>query len=77
MNSIFPDANIHLGGDEVDTTCFDENPGIKEFMKKHNLSTYDDLVVSHMARVRQMVSSLKPRGKAIYWSDPGTFYQKY
>jgi hexosaminidase len=32
MNELFPDSHVHLGGDEVDTACFDENPGIKDFM---------------------------------------------
>ena len=77
MNELFPDSHVHLGGDEVDTSCFDENPGIKDFMKKHGIANYSELVVSHIARVRQMISKLKPKGNAIYWSDPDTFYQKY
>ena len=33
MNNIFPDNMIHLGGDEVMTSCFDENPNVKVFMQ--------------------------------------------
>jgi hexosaminidase len=77
MNELFPDSHVHMGGDEVDTACYDENPGIQDFMKKHGIANYSELVVSHIARVRQMVSKLKPKGNAIYWSDPGTFYQRY
>lgn len=32
MGTLFPDSLIHLGGDEVDTTCFDENPNLKTWM---------------------------------------------
>jgi hexosaminidase len=28
METLFPDSLIHLGGDEVDTTCFLENPNL-------------------------------------------------
>ncbi len=28
LNDLFPDTHIHLGGDEIDQECFDENPGI-------------------------------------------------
>jgi len=29
LTSLFPDAHIHLGGDEIQQSCFDENPGIQ------------------------------------------------
>ena len=38
---------MHMGGDEVDRTCFDENPHIKEFMESKKLKTYDDLINWH------------------------------
>jgi hexosaminidase len=40
MNNLFPDSLIHLGGDEVDTACFDENPNLKLWMTKHNIPDY-------------------------------------
>lgn len=52
MNSLFPDNMIHLGGDEVDTSCFNENPYIQEFMRERNLTSYEDLVNLHMSTVR-------------------------
>ena len=48
FGNMFPDNMVHLGGDEVLQSCFNENPDIKQFMIDKNLSTYDDLVVYHM-----------------------------
>jgi len=74
LAALFPDGMVHLGGDEVDTSCFDENPYIQTFMRQRHLTTYDQLVNLHMATVRAQLGSGK---RALYWSNADTFYQRY
>lgn len=47
LSILFPENMIHLGGDEVDKTCFDENTNLKTWMTEHGIASYDDLVVYH------------------------------
>jgi hexosaminidase len=75
--ALFPDNMIHLGGDEVLQSCFNENPLLKDFMAEHNLISYDDLIVFHMQKTRVMLENTDANKKALYWSNEDTFYQKY
>ena len=45
LDSLFPDSLIHLGGDEIEQDCFDENPRIKAYMAKMGIQTYSELIV--------------------------------
>jgi len=39
LNSVFPDRFVHLGGDEVDFTCWSTNPAIQQFMQLQGFGT--------------------------------------
>ncbi|WP_342322433.1 family 20 glycosylhydrolase [Kosakonia sp. BYX6] len=38
LAAIFPDAYLHIGGDEVDDTQWKNNPAIQQFMHEHQLA---------------------------------------
>jgi hexosaminidase len=38
LTAIFPDAYLHIGGDEVDDTHWKESKSIQAFMKQHNIA---------------------------------------
>lgn len=41
ISSLFPDNYIHLGGDEVSMTCWNETPRIKQWMNDHGYDLTD------------------------------------
>ena len=40
---MFPSAYLHMGGDEVNSECWNFKPSIKEFMNANNISNYTQL----------------------------------
>jgi hexosaminidase len=77
FNSAFPDDYVHLGGDEVFTSCFNENPNIINFMNDNGISTYSDLISWHISKTRDVLSSVNSDKTAVYWSNEDTFYMNY
>lgn len=77
FDTVFPDHMVHLGGDEVPTSCFDLNPNIKQFMKDKQLDTYKDLINYHISETRKVLKGVNQEFVPMYWSNEATFYQKH
>ena len=52
---IFPDAMVHLGGDEVDTTCWEQDPDISAWLAAQGMTADDGYAyfVNRAAQVRK------------------------
>jgi hexosaminidase len=67
MDHLFPDRHMHFGGDEVDRTIWERNPGIAAFMHRNRIR---DAVALQAYFNRRVVEILKHKGKvAIGWDE--------
>uniref|UniRef100_A0A8B9EFJ5 Beta-hexosaminidase n=1 Tax=Anser cygnoides TaxID=8845 RepID=A0A8B9EFJ5_ANSCY len=59
VGAVFPDYFLHLGGDEVDFTCWKSNPQIRAFMEEMGFGEdYTKLESFYIQRLLDIVSSL-------------------
>ncbi|HYU46568.1 MAG TPA: family 20 glycosylhydrolase [Terriglobales bacterium] len=56
MAKLFPDAYLHIGGDEVDDKPWDSNPKIQEFIRAHGMKNNRDLQAYFNRRLQKIVS---------------------
>lgn len=64
---VFPDAYVHLGGDEVGFECWESNENITKYMHSNNITTYEQLEEQYIQRVVDIIDGLKK--KSIVWQE--------
>ncbi|KAI0979181.1 hypothetical protein GJ496_006516 [Pomphorhynchus laevis] len=61
---------VHIGFDEVNTTCWQSNKEVNQFMEKLQIGgNYNKLVEYMMKREVEMISALQNNSRIILWDD--------
>ncbi len=67
MSELFPDAYVHIGGDEVTGKHWDQNPDIQAFLPSNGLSDNHDLQAHFNRRVQGILA--KHGKKMVGWDE--------
>ncbi|KAG7245377.1 hypothetical protein INR49_010827 [Caranx melampygus] len=75
VSSLFPDSYVHLGGDEVDFSCWKSNPDVRAFMQKMGFGAeYSKLQAFYMEKIMNITSDLKKT--SIVWQDVFDYHER-
>ncbi|SFN25312.1 hexosaminidase [Izhakiella capsodis] len=61
MTTIFPDSYLHIGGDEIDPSQWNNSARIQQFMKEHNLKNVEAVQDYFYRRVEKILTAHKRR----------------
>jgi hypothetical protein len=56
MAQLFPDRVLHLGGDEVGTTCYNQSASVQAWLARHPGVGLDDLIPMFWTRVHEIAA---------------------
>jgi hypothetical protein len=68
LAAIFPDAYVHVGGDEVNFQCWTDTPTIQSWMKQHNMTTSVELYEYFETKLLHIVND-KLNKTPIVWQE--------
>lgn len=75
VSMVFPDSYVHLGGDEVDFTCWKSNPDVRAFMTRMGFgSDFTKLEAFYMENIMNITTALNRT--AIVWQDVFDYHEK-
>nr|XP_046251403.1 beta-hexosaminidase subunit alpha isoform X2 [Scatophagus argus] len=75
VSSVFPDNYIHLGGDEVDFTCWKSNPDVRAFMQKMGFGAdFTKLEAFYIENIVNITSALNKT--SIVWQDVFDYHER-
>lgn len=75
VSHVFPDTYVHIGGDEVDFSCWRSNPDVRAFMVKMGMgSDYTKLEAFYMENIFNITKALNRT--AIVWQDVFDYHEK-
>ncbi|KAI4872182.1 hypothetical protein NFI96_031022, partial [Prochilodus magdalenae] len=75
VTSVFPDSYLHLGGDEVNFSCWKSNPHVRAFMAKMGFgSDYTKLESYYMENIVNITAALNKT--CIVWQDVFDYHER-
>lgn len=71
LTTVFPDRMLHLGGDEVDTSCWTKTPEVKAWLDQHNMTAQQ----AYLYFEKQVHKSARDVGRdVIGWEEIWRFF---
>ncbi|XP_069564829.1 beta-hexosaminidase subunit alpha isoform X1 [Brachyistius frenatus] len=75
VSLVFPDSYIHLGGDEVNFSCWKSNPDVRAFMQKMGFGLdFTKLEAFYMENIVNITSALNRT--SVVWQDVFDYHER-